>query len=266
MNVHERRRTIAELLQSAGEATFADLSARFGVSEMTIRRDIDALSDDGLARRVLGGAIAQQRMAVEPPFGTRLADAGDAKRHLARRVVDLLHDGESVIVDSGSTALAVARELAARPHRDMTIVTPSLLAAIELADAEGVTVLVPAGEARGGELSLVGSETIETLRRYNCDTFVMGVAGIDPARGVTDYHRAESEVKRAAMACAARVVVVADASKLGRTTLVTIAPIERIDVLVTDAGEHHETVAALRDAGVTVVCVPVDGSTTGRGD
>jgi DeoR/GlpR family transcriptional regulator of sugar metabolism len=148
----------------------------------------------------------------------------------------------------------------------LTVVTPSVLAALELIDETDTTVVLTGGELRPGELSLIGPAAEETLASYNCDTFVMGVAGIDGDRGISDYHQAESGVKRAASRRADRVIVAADQSKLGRVTLVSIAALSQVDVIITDGEPEHPALVAAREVGVTVVCVAghADGGSAAR--
>ena len=223
---------------------------------MTIRRDIDLLEDRGVARKVLGGAIAPAGLASEPTFATRSSLAASEKVHIAAAVVDALRRHETVILDSGSTVLAVARTIRGRDLA-LTVITPSLLVALELVDEPDTTVFLAGGLVRPGELSLIGSDAEGMFSRYNADTFVMGVAGVDVERGVTDYHPGEGAVKQAAMAAADRTIVAIDHSKLGKTELMHIAPLSRLHAIVTDGVEDHPALVACRRAGVTVTCVPV---------
>jgi DeoR/GlpR family transcriptional regulator of sugar metabolism len=249
-----RRDRIEKQVRSQREVGYAELAADFDVSEMTIRRDVEALETRGVVRRVVGGAIALKGKDSEPSFATRVADAAEEKRHIADAVADLIGPSETLILDSGSTALAVARSLKGRTL-GLTVVTPSVLAALELIDQADTTVVLTGGELRPGELSLIGPAAEDTLAGYNCDTYVMGVAGIDGERGISDYHQAESGVKRAASRRADRVIVAADNSKLGRVTFVSIAALSQIDVIVTDGDPEHPTLVAARGEGVDVICV-----------
>ena len=254
MDAKSRRDRIAQRVRTDREVGFAELAAEFDVSEMTIRRDVEALETLGVVRRVVGGAIALKGKDTEPSFATRVADAAEEKRHIADVVADLIVPSETLILDSGSTALAVAQSLRGR-RLALTVVTPSLLVALALIDEADTTVVLTGGELRPGELSLIGPAAVDTLANYNCDTFVMGVAGIDGVRGISDYHQAESGVKRAASRRADRVIVAADKSKLGRVTFVSIAALAQIDVIITDGEPDHPTLIAAREAGVDVVCV-----------
>jgi len=263
MDAKTRRSRIEERVRADGEAGYADLAADFDVSEMTIRRDMEALETLGVVRRVVGGAIALKGKDTEPAFETRVADAAEEKRHIADAVADLISRGETLILDSGSTALAVAQSLRGR-HLELTVLTPSVLAALELVDQKNTTVVLTGGELRPGELSLIGPAAEDTLSNYNCDTFVMGVAGIDGLRGISDYHQADSRVKRAASNRADRVIVAADRSKLGRVTFTSIAALSEIDVLITDGDPQHPALVAARAAGVDVICVAGVDAETGR--
>ncbi|WP_210505482.1 DeoR/GlpR family DNA-binding transcription regulator [Naasia sp. SYSU D00057] len=255
MDVGERRTRIEELVTRTGEVSFADLSASFGVSEMTIRRDIEALQAQGIVRRVSGGAIALGGTAFEPSYGLRAGQAVDSKVQIGEEIAAMLHPGETVLLDSGSTVLAVARAIRGK-DLGLTVLTPSIGVATELADEPHTRVLLAGGEVRPGELSLIGSDTELWIRRYNCDTYVAGVAGVDAERGLTEYHPAEAAVKQAAVLAAGRVLVGVDGMKLGRVHLVTVAPFEAISALVSDAPATHPTLAAARARGIEVVTVP----------
>jgi DeoR/GlpR family transcriptional regulator of sugar metabolism len=256
MGAKTRRDLIETLVLSHGEIDFSSLATEFGVSEMTIRRDVEALEGKGVLRRIVGGAIATSGKSSEPSFKDRSTAATLAKMRIAEATVDLLVPHETVIIDSGSTALEVARAIKGR-DLSLTVITPSIQVAVELADEPDTNVIMTGGLVRPGELSLIGFEAQQSFSRYNCDTFIMGVAGFDAVRGVTDYHRDESEVKHAALDVSDRIIVVADNSKLGRVQLVNIAETTEINVLVTDADDNDSTVTALRAIGVQVMCAPV---------
>lgn len=257
VSVETRRELIADRIRRSGEMDYATLAASLDVSEMTIRRDIELLETRGLVRRVLGGAIAFGGKSEEPSFASRMLAAADEKTHIARAALGLLVPHETVILDSGSSVLALARQIRGQ-ELGLTVVTPSVFVAMELADEPATRVFMTGGRVRAGEMSMVGAEAEATFERYNCDTYVMGVAGVDARRGVTDYHDEESAVKIAAMHAADRVIVAVDASKLGRVQLVNIAPLERIHSLITDGPADHPTLQAARDLGVEVICVPSD--------
>lgn len=264
MQAKTRRALIERRIQAEGELNFASLAAELGVSEMTIRRDIETLENKGVVKRVLGGAIAFSGKASEPAFEARAAEAAIEKAHIAAAAVELLNPRETVVLDSGSTVLAVARAIRGR-GLGLTVITPSILVAIELAGEPDTTVIMTGGTVRPGELSMIGAEAEDAYQLYNCDTYVMGIAGVHGKRGVSEYSRAEGSVKRAAVRASDRVIVVADESKLGRVQLMNIAPPTAITTLVTDGEPDNPTVVELENLGVQVVCVPdpdqVEGAT-----
>ena len=252
MDVTERRKFIADQVVSHGEVEFSALADILGVSEMTIRRDIEVLEQEGLLRRVVGGAICVVGTAQEPPFHSRATIAAQEKEHIASAVVDLLNPGETVLLDSGSTVLSVAREIRAR-ELALTVVTPSVLAALELSDVPHVNVFLVGGALRPGELSVIGSDANEYISRFNCDVAVLGVAGVDADGGISDYHHDESYVKKAALAASKRSIVAADRTKLGRSALVKVAELGAISSLVSDADPNHPTLLEAAARGVLVV-------------
>lgn len=256
MDVSDRRSAIEERVIRDGEVQFATLAEELQVSAMTIRRDIEALEQAGVVRRVTGGAIAVTGgAAFEPSYGAREIRAAGTKRDIGAAIASMLAPGEVVLLDSGSTVAWVAEAVRGR-GLGLTVVTPSIKVATILADEPGTTVVLAGGVVRPEELSLIGPDAEKLVSRYNCDTYVAGVAGVDPRRGLTEYHPEEAAVKRAAVEGARRVIVGADSAKLGRVHLVTIAPLSAVDVLVTDAPSDHVVVLEAQSAGTEVVTVP----------
>jgi DeoR/GlpR family transcriptional regulator of sugar metabolism len=252
VNATERRGDIAERLRVEGEASVATLAGLYGTSEMTIRRDLDLLEGEGLVRRARGGAIFLHRRALEPPIHQRAAQHATAKARIGAAAAALVQPGETVILDIGTTTAAMAKAL--RPDLAVTVVTNSLLIANELAEKPAVRTIVTGGTVRHGELALVGPRAERAFAEYHCDVLYLGVAAV-AAVGLTEFNEDDASVKRAAIAAARRVVVLADASKLGAVTFANVAPLSAVGLLITDAGDDHEVVAAVRDHGVEVLCV-----------
>lgn len=254
MAVKKRRAMVHERVALLGEVDYVSLAREFDVSEMTIRRDLEHLEQQGVVRRVTGGAIALPHKGDEPPFHARESDASVGKKKIAQGIVAMLASGQTVILDSGSTVLAVAREIRGK-DLGLTVITPSVLAALELADEPATTVLLCGGALRPGELSLVGPEAAASFSGYNADVFVMGAAGVDAERGISDYHRGEAAVKKAAIACSDRTILAVDQSKFGRSALVTVADVRSADVIVCDCDEEAADVRAIERLGVDVHCL-----------
>ncbi|MEV5504603.1 DeoR/GlpR family DNA-binding transcription regulator [Nonomuraea fuscirosea] len=245
----ERVRAIMNILRTADSVSVAELAAEHGVSEMTIRRDLDELAQQGVVRRVRGGALSLLLRGEEPPFGVREREAVEAKRRIGQAAAELVADGEAVILDGGTTALEVARALTGRR---VTVLPLALQAVSLLAGAPRVRVVLPGGEVRKGELNVTGPLTESSIRALRFDTAVIGCCGLSAEHGLTAHDLPEVAVKQAAIASARRVVVVCDSGKFARTAFGAVCPIGRLDVVVTDPGIPPEERDALVAAGVTV--------------
>lgn len=253
MDSKTRRIVIAERLRLEGEASIVALASDFGTSEMTIRRDLDFLEMEGLARRSRGGAISVLSRAFEPPILQRATHMADAKRRIGAAGAALLREDETVVLDVGTTTLQMARAI--RDDLSVTVVTASLLIATELSAKPRVRTIVSGGEVRHGEMSLIGPSAEGAFAQFNCDTVFLGVAGINAAKGLSEYSLDDASVKRTALGSGRRVVVLADSSKIGQVSFVTIAPIELVDLLITDASPDAPEIRRMKDRGVEVLHV-----------
>jgi DeoR family transcriptional regulator of aga operon len=242
---------VLEQLQKDGEVSVAELSRDAGVSEMTIRRDLEALERAGALRRVHGGAISGVSRSYEPPFALRVGRRTDAKERIGRLAASLIADGDTAVIDVGSTALEFARAL--RTASRLTILTPSLRVADELSENASLRVIVTGGIARPGELSLVGYLAERAFEELHADVVFLGVGGVDLVAGLTEFNLDDSRVKRAALATARRCVVLADSTKLGRVAFASVSPLDRVDVLVTDSDADPAALEPIREAGVEVL-------------
>jgi len=230
----ERKRRIAGMIEPGKSLRVPELSRHFGVSEMTIRRDLAELGSDGLLQRVHGGAVARPVVGGgRTPFEVRQTENADAKRAIARAVVDLIADGETVLLDIGTTCLYVASEL--RRRSGLVVVTSSINAALEVASHTPHQAILLGGHVHGSsEESVVGPAAIEAVRQYRVDKLILGAGGITLDRGFVYFDPQEVEVRRAMLEVSAQAIVAADHSKFGSDSLVALAPLERADVIVTD--------------------------------
>ena len=204
MPAEERQQTILHLLDTRGQVTIADLSSRFSVSEMTIRRDLAQLEAEGLLRRTHGGATRTASGSFEPPFTLRARLHPDAKRAIAAEVADRLADGQTVVLDGGSTGAAIAEAIAGR---NLTVCALNMRVAGILASSPNTRVMVPGGLIRPGELSLTGPAAERTLADHRFDTYVMTVSAVDASAGLTEWNIEDAAVKRAALASSSRCIV-----------------------------------------------------------
>lgn len=253
MNTAERHRLIAQAVQETGTATVAELTGLTGASEMTIRRDLDHLAAQGVLERFRGGARTLLLRGDEPPFALRAHEGVDVKRRIAARVASLITDGETLLLDSGTTCLEVARLLHGRP---VTVMPLSLQAIAVLGDApEPTSLLVPGGRPRTGEGALIGPLTLASLSALRFDTAVLGCCGLTAADGMTAYDLDEASVKKAVIASARRVIAAADGTKLGRTAHAYVGPSSLVDILVTDSGAPSAEITALESGGTRLETV-----------
>ncbi|GAA3360171.1 DeoR/GlpR family DNA-binding transcription regulator [Streptomyces antimycoticus] len=239
-----------KVVRDSGRATVQELAELTGASEMTIRRDLDTLAAQGVLERVRGGARTLLLRGEGPPFALRAHEAVEAKRRIAAEICALLVDGESVLLDSGTTCLEVARLLRERP---VTVMPLSLQAIHLLAETpDPATLVVPGGQPRAAEGALTGPLTLASLAALRFDTAVIGCCGLTAADGLTAYDLDDAAVKKAGIASARRVIAAADGSKLGHTAYAHVGPAALVHTLVTDTTAAAEEVTAL-EAGGTVV-------------
>lgn len=222
-----RHRRILELVSVDRRVSVASLKEMFGVSEMTIRRDLASLQASGVLRRVHGGAVCAERH----PFESRTVRFREEKARIAKRVADMLGSGVSLAIDIGTTTHYVARAL--RERSDLFVVTNSINVAVELRQSASKVLLV--GGLVLPELSLVGTLATDAIRRLRVNKLVLGCGGITLDRGLVYFDIDEVDVRRAMLDIADEVIIVADHSKFGRDDTVSLAPIGRADVIVTDA-------------------------------
>ncbi|MEU6782838.1 DeoR/GlpR family DNA-binding transcription regulator [Nonomuraea angiospora] len=250
MSNADRHGMIAQAVGESGSVTVQELAELTGASEMTIRRDLDALAAQGVLERVRGGARTLLLRGEEPPFALRAREAVDAKRRIAAEVSSLIADGETVLLDSGTTCLEVARLLHQRP---VTVMPLSLQAIHILGDSPGpATLMVPGGRPRAAEGALTGPLTLASLSALRFDTAVIGCCGLSAAEGLTAYDLDDAAVKKASIASSRRMIVAADGSKLGRTAFAYVGPTTLLHTLVTDTTAPADEVAALESAGTVV--------------
>ena len=250
----ERHRLILDAVQDNGMVTVAVLCRTLDVSPVTIRRDLHQLALQGLVHRAHGGALlasAPSLPSSESPVLNRMAQTRACKACIGRAAAALVLDGSSVFIGSGSTTAFVARHLVAR--RNLTVVTNALNISLELASAEGVTVVVTGGVMRASELSLIGHIAEQSLQEVRVDRAIIGIPALSVEHGLTNDYLAEVMTDRHVISMSPELVVVADHTKFGRVESAFIAPASRISTLVTDAQADPATLAQFRAIGIRVI-------------
>jgi DeoR/GlpR family transcriptional regulator of sugar metabolism len=243
-----RHEMILRAVRSEGSATISGLAESLGVSIATVRRDLVQLDEEGLLKRVYGGAASVEDH--DEPFADVAAVRVDEKDAIARRCADLIKDGETVLLDIGTTAHRVARQLRGR---SLTVITSSLAVFDELQDEETIQLVLLGGVLRREYRSLIGFLTEDNLRQVHADRLILGTSGIRPDGQVMDTTVVEVPVKRAMIAASDHVVLVADVGKFPGTGMSRVCGPDELDTVVTNTGSDDRTKAALRDAGVSVI-------------
>ena len=251
-----RRRRMAEVIASRGFVKVVDLSETFGISGVTVRSDLGALERARLILRVHGGAVPRQAAPErEASFEESLESSSAAKERIGTAAAAMVVSGQSVLLDVGTTTLAVARALVARSDlHDVTIVTNGLTIALELERAiPRFTVVVTGGTLRPLQHSLVDPLARPVLEQMHADIAFLGCNGVDVERGVTNINLPEAGMKRRMQRAGRRRIVVADGSKVGAVELAPLCDVSEVDLLITGATADPATVAALRERGLQVL-------------
>src|SRR6202521_1069604 len=249
----ERQRAILELLRRDGRVVVVDLAEQYDTSQVTIRKDLDALHLKGMVHRTHGGALPSRDGALEDPT---LREKEKLHRQEKLRIADsaasMVKEGQVVILDSGTTTTAIARAL--RSFQRLTIVTNAVNIAVEL-EGTAIEVILTGGTLRKNSFSLVGPIAEDTLRRLSADLLFLGVDGFDVHYGLSTPNLLEAKVNRVMVEVAKRTVAVCDSSKFGRRSLSLIVPPMRMHHVITDHGAPKSDLKALKEAGIEVTLV-----------
>ena len=230
----ERRSHIITQLEEKGQVAVDALSRTFQVSQVTIRNDLAYLEDKNLIYRTRGGAIKRPKVAADSALAVKSGKNAEQKRRIALKAVELVQNGDTIILDSGTTTMEIARNL--KEFKNLTVITHALNIATELARVAGIEVIMPGGIVRGKSFSLVGSQAEQNLRDYYCDKLFLGVDGFETTLGVTTPCVSEAQLNRVMVEIAQQTIVVADSTKFGRKSFAFIIPVSRINAVITDIG------------------------------
>lgn len=249
----ERRRLIVELVLRDGAISLKDLASAARTSEVTVRRDLRQLEQEGQLERRHGGAVAPTNGPREPTYTEKRRVAEHEKNSIASAAAALVADGDAILIGAGTTTQAFARRLIGR--KDLAVVTNSLLVATVLASAPGVDVTVTGGSLRGTTYAFVGPAAEQSLATLHAGRVFLSGNGLTASRGLSTPNATVASMDRALVTAAAEVVVLADHTKIGRNAMVQTVPPERITRLVTDALSDGVELAGLRAAGVEISTV-----------
>ncbi len=249
----ERHTKILELIDQRGKVQVGELSKLFKISEVTIRNDLKDLHKRGLVRRAHGGAVRIETVNVDATLQVKAALRADEKQRIGAAAAELIKDGDSVILDSGTTTHHIARQI--KDRKNLTVITNGINIAMELLGAKDVRLVLLGGMLRQNSYSAVGHFAEDMLRQLSADKLFLAVDALDLDFGLSTPNPEESKVNQLMVQIAAEKILVADSSKFGKRSLSRIVPLTSIDKIITDSSITPSFESSLRDRGLDVVIV-----------
>lgn len=248
-----RRMLILSQLEKNGQVSVKDLSHSLGVSSVTIRNDLEQLEKKNMLLRARGGAmkVSRNHVGLDFPLSDKQKKHLPEKREIAKKAVELIEDGNTIILDSGSTTFEIAKNLG--KFQELTVITNAINVATLLVEHKNINVIVPGGTLRKNSLSLVGILAEKGFKNYFCDILFLGVDGLDTGYGLSTPNVEEAHLNQIMIEMSQRVIVVADSSKFNRRGFAFIAPVTKMHTLITDKGVLAEEKAKLEGMGIEVL-------------
>ena len=248
-----RHLNIIKILKDQPAASIRELAEQLEISQSTIRRDLDELESQGLARRVFGGAILERQVGAEPPFEFREALNASAKDKVAKAAADLVVDGDTVFIDGGTSTQFLVKYLANK--KDLTVITCGLNVAYELNKYDNISSFIIGGELHKDSHSISGALALAVLEVYKirCDKSIIAASAVSAEHGVTNRILDRIPLKRKAMEISRESILLADGSKIGGTAMGQIASLDEFSALVTDESVPPDELNAIRQMGIRVI-------------
>ncbi len=250
----ERQRSILELLRRTGKVTVEELTRAFRVSPPTIRADLSRLEAQGLLRRTHGGAIALENTLYEPPYAERAVLRHAEKRSIALAAAELVQEGDTVLIDAGTTCHEIA--LVLKEFRKLTVVTNSIASAEALAENDGIETILIGGIIQPRRRATLGALATQFLSQIQCDHAFVAMTGVHTEAGFTVVDFDAAQLKRRMLEKAKQAAAVADSSKIGQIAFACVGPINSANLLITDHGISAESRHAIESAGLAVIAGP----------
>lgn len=247
----ERRTQILQIIRKASRVKVNELASQFNTSAVTIRNDLNELAQRGLVQRSHGGAMLPDAIMRESPLQERLKAHADEKRRIGAVAATMIHDNETIILDSGTTTLEIARRI--KKKNGLHIITNGINIAAELLDARDSEVFIVGGTVRGESASINGRFAEEMFDQFSADKLFISGAGCDLEFGVSGANLEETMVNRAMLRIAREIILVADASKFSRRSMSRIAPFSEIDTVISDKSLSEDIQAKLRSSGCNLI-------------
>lgn len=249
----DRRVKMIDLLEIEGQLKVSELSKKFRVSEVTIRNDLAHLEQKGLLIRTRGGGIKNQRVNIDFHLSEKAKRHLTEKQKIGKRTAELIKDDDTIIMDSGTTTLEMAKHLS---HlKNLTIITNALNVASQLINYPQINVIMLGGMLRHSSLSMIGPIAEANIRNYFCDKLIMGVDSIDSQYGISTPTIEEAQLNKLMIEISKEVIVITDSSKFLRKSFAYIAPVNVINTIVTDSNIPQEEYKNLINAGIEIITV-----------
>ncbi len=249
----QRRQQISELVRLHGSVQVTSLASRFGVSAQTVRKDLRYLAERGVMARAYGGAIDSSAVGAgpaEPHYEAKRSTHMDEKRRIGERAAAMVKPGDTIAIDSGTTAIELAEAL---PNIEVTVVTNDFGVLTALTPKGNINIVMLGGELRRKNMAFYGGLTVEALDALHVDMLFLGVDGFDLERGITTHYEPEAMLNRKMVETARVVVAITDSSKFSKICLHRIIPISELDVLITDRDAPDDVVQAADHLGFELV-------------
>lgn len=228
----ERRNEILARLQEEKKVVVSDLSQLYKVTEETIRRDLEKLENEGLAKKTYGGAVLNDSLNVDLPYTVRKKANVEEKQYIASLVADMISDGDHLILDASSTALYIAKKI--KDRKNITIITNSVEMMLELSDQPSWNILSTGGKLKEGSLAFVGYQAERMINSYHVDMAVISGKGIDPEMGLTDSNESDVQIKKVILSAAKKKILALDHTKFDKISFTKVCKLSDIDMIVTD--------------------------------
>jgi DeoR family transcriptional regulator, aga operon transcriptional repressor len=246
----ERQSKIIEMLNIEGHLNVSELAEQLGVSEMSIRKDLNYLSNIGMLLRTYGGAIAQQRSNMEMSLLEKQNKNLAEKSMIGKLTATLIMNGQSVMLDSGITTQQVAKNLL--NHENLTVITNGLNILNTLAGHPNLTLYTVGGEITSSSYTIMGSDAEANFQKYFASTCVVSVDGVDAEHGLTSRNQLEANITRILLEHAERRILVTDYSKIGQIALIPLCPLTGVDTIVTDNKAPKSFIQRAEELGIKV--------------
>ncbi|MDR3144751.1 MAG: DeoR/GlpR family DNA-binding transcription regulator [Treponema sp.] len=255
LKIDLRRKRILEMISRNGQVWVSELSAELGATPVTIRSDLSALAEEGHLERISGGAIMRVRNIFNSGIKNPKPENQETKKRIAAGAAKLIHDGETLFINSGTTAYYTALEL--KRCKNLNIVTNSIPIALELGDVSSFRIILLGGEINTRYSFVYGNNALEQLQKFRANKTILSMDGIHVNAGLTTYHAEEATLIRMMMERSGETIVVADRRKLGYESFSFVSDLSQVTYLVTDVSpEEIPCAAELKNAGLNIISVP----------